>query len=31
VRRRCARADHTFVLVIEDDHFSLLSAQPFHS
>ncbi|WP_121059305.1 aminotransferase class I/II-fold pyridoxal phosphate-dependent enzyme [Microbacterium telephonicum] len=24
-------ADHPYVLVIEDDHFSLLSAQPFHS
>lgn len=24
-------ADHPYVLVIEDDHFSLLSARPFHS
>jgi len=24
-------ADHPYVLVIEDDHFSLLSEQPFHS
>lgn len=24
-------ADHPYVLVIEDDHFSLLSTQPFHS
>ncbi|WP_159498647.1 aminotransferase class I/II-fold pyridoxal phosphate-dependent enzyme [Microbacterium sp. 18062] len=24
-------ADHPYVLVIEDDHFSLLSSQPYHS
>ncbi|HET8926703.1 MAG TPA: aminotransferase class I/II-fold pyridoxal phosphate-dependent enzyme [Microbacterium sp.] len=30
-RLRDVLADHPYVLVIEDDHFSLLSAQPFHS
>ncbi|MBN9214248.1 MAG: transcriptional regulator PtsJ [Microbacterium sp. SCN 70-200] len=28
---RAVLAAHPYVLVIEDDHFSLLSAQPFHS
>ena len=28
---RAVLADHPYVLVIEDDHFSLLSARPFHS
>lgn len=28
---RAVLADHPYVLVIEDDHFSLLSSQPFHS
>lgn len=28
---RAVLAEHPYVLVIEDDHFSLLSAQPFHS
>ncbi|GAA3771987.1 aminotransferase class I/II-fold pyridoxal phosphate-dependent enzyme [Microbacterium kribbense] len=28
---RAVLADHPYVLVIEDDHFSLLSQQPFHS
>ena len=28
---RALLVDHPYVLVIEDDHFSLLSAQPFHS
>ncbi|WP_292832077.1 aminotransferase class I/II-fold pyridoxal phosphate-dependent enzyme [Microbacterium sp.] len=28
---RVVLADHPYVLVIEDDHFSLLSSRPFHS
>ncbi|QOC25570.1 aminotransferase class I/II-fold pyridoxal phosphate-dependent enzyme [Microbacterium hominis] len=28
---RALLADHPYVLVIEDDHFSLLSSRPFHS
>ena len=28
---RAVLTDHPYVLVIEDDHFSLLSSQPFHS
>lgn len=28
---RAVLADHPYVLVIEDDHFSLLSQRPFHS
>lgn len=28
---RALLAEHPYVLVIEDDHFSLLSSQPFHS
>lgn len=28
---RAVLADHPYVLIIEDDHFSMLSAQPFHS
>lgn len=28
---RAVLADHPYVLVIEDDHFSLLSSRPFHS
>lgn len=28
---RAVLGDHPYVLVIEDDHFSLLSRQPFHS
>lgn len=28
---RAVLAEHPFVLVIEDDHFSLLSSQPYHS
>lgn len=28
---RAVLAEHPYVLVIEDDHFSLLSTQPFHS
>lgn len=28
---RAVLADHPYVLVIEDDHFSLLSTQPYHS
>ncbi|QTX04586.1 aminotransferase class I/II-fold pyridoxal phosphate-dependent enzyme [Agromyces archimandritae] len=30
-RLREVLADHPYVLVIEDDHFSMLSRQPFHS